>query len=134
MCNRNLVPHKKQSYHHIYSRHVHLNFLKIEIKKELILYFKYLHAQPSVPVKRPGVGIDNMSFIFGIAIYEIRNNNFNFQQNISEIKFLVYSDTFIKRTTRTSPFPCVSSTMILQMGNFIFRFVFLVEFSWKVIS
>ena len=46
-------------------------------------------------------------YIYDIAIDEITNNNFNFQQNISKLKFSVYSDTFIKRTARASPFPCV---------------------------
>ena len=46
-------------------------------------------------------------FIYGIAVDEITNNNFNFNQNISKLKFSVYSDTFIKRTARDSPFPCV---------------------------
>jgi len=45
--------------------------------------------------------------LYGIAIDEITNNNFNFQQNISKLKFSGYSDTFIKRTARASPFPCV---------------------------
>ena len=46
-------------------------------------------------------------YIYGIAIDEITNNNSNFQQNISKLKFSVYSDTFIKRNTRAFPFPCV---------------------------
>ena len=48
-----------------------------------------------------------VSLIYGTAIDEITNTYFNFQQNISKLKFSVYSDTFIKRTARASPFPCV---------------------------
>ena len=45
--------------------------------------------------------------VYGMDINEIINNIFNFQQNLLRLKFSVYSDTFNKRNTRASPFPCV---------------------------
>jgi hypothetical protein len=68
--------------------------------------WQWNHAQAGIEAIRSGIK-QKKTYIYGIAIDEIMNNNFNFQQNISKLKFSVYSDTFIKRTARASPFPCV---------------------------
>ena len=80
----------------------------------------------------------NTRMLYCIVIDEIINNNFNLRQNISTLKFSVYSDAFFKNSKDLS-FPlCISSTIILTnrksyvFSCSMFEIHFSVGFLWGI--